>query len=90
MGILVWGRDLPFLLWCDHPIRSAGRAGVYKSNGGRQYLDQPLPSASRARDGEHQSTRDVQAQIQRIEGYADSSNHTDDAHGFCQDQTRLG
>ena len=90
MGILVWGRDLPFLLWCDHQIRSAGRAGVYKSNGGRQYLDQPLPSASRACDGINKITCDVQAQFQRIEGYVDSMHHTDDAHGVCQDQTRLG
>ena len=84
------GIDLSFLSWCGHSIRSAGREGVYKSNGGRQYLDQPLPSASRACDGEHQSTRDVQAEIQRIEGYVDSMHHTDDAHDVCQDQTRLG
>ena len=90
MGILVWGRDLCFLLWCDHPIRSAGRAGVYKSNGGRQYLDQPLPPASRACDGHDKSTRNVQAEIQRIESYVDSMHHTDDAHDVCQDQTRLG
>ena len=36
------------------------------------------------------STCNVQAEIQRIEGYVDSMHHTDDAHDVCQDQTRLG
>ena len=55
-----------------------------------EHLDQPLPPASRACDGHDKSTRNVQAEIQRIESYVDSMHHTDDVHDVCQDQTRLG